>query len=360
MAEKSALIAMSGGVDSSAAAQLMLEAGYRCEGCTMKLYRNGKGELCRAKSCCSLRDMDDAAKVAALLEIPFSVVDLTGTFREKVVDKFVRVYEEGGTPNPCIDCNRYLKFDALLRLAEEKGLSCMVTGHYARIERSGDKFLLKKGLDEAKDQSYVLYMLTQAQLARIRFPLGDKTKEEIRALAGDMGFPNAQKPDSQDICFVPDGDYAAFLERYRGKPYQEGDFVDETGRILGRHGGAVRYTLGQRRGLGLPMGERAYVCGKDMEKNTVTVGPETALYIKTVWAGDMNWVAGEVPGGPIRVKAKTRYRQREEPAWAYPVEGGVRLEFDAPQRAVTPGQAAVLYDGDTVLGGGTVLPPEKP
>lgn len=343
--KKSALIAMSGGVDSSAAALLTLEAGFRCEGCTMKLCP-GSG---------SSRDREDAARVAALLDMPFSVLDLTGPFRERVMDKFVRVYEEGETPNPCIDCNRELKFGALLREAERRGLSYVVTGHYARIEEQDGRFLLKKGLDESKDQSYVLYMLTQEQLSHIRFPLGDKTKEEIRALVERMGFPNAQKPDSQDICFIPDGDYAAFLERYTGKTYPEGDFVDARGQVLGRHRGAVRYTLGQRRGLELPMGERVYVCGKDMEKNTVTVGPEEALYAGTVRVGEMNWTAGEVPAEALRVKAKLRYRQREQWAWAYPEGEEVRLEFDEPQRAAAPGQAAVLYDGDTVLGGGTIL-----
>lgn len=355
MVEKSALIAMSGGVDSSAAAQLMLEAGYRCEGCTMKLYRNGKGELCRAKSCCSLRDMDDAAKVAALLEIPFSVVDLTGTFREKVVDKFVRVYEEGGTPNPCIDCNRYLKFDALLRLAEEKGLSCVVTGHYARIERSGDKVLLKKGLDEAKDQSYVLYMLTQAQLARIRFPLGDKTKEEIRALAGDMGFPNAQKPDSQDICFVPDGDYASFIERERDVAFPEGNFVTRDGIVVGKHKGVIHYTVGQRKRIGIALGYPVFVLEIRPETNEVVVGRREESLIRRVRADNLNFMSVEDLTEPRRLWAKIRYNHKG--AWCMAQKTGeneICCTFDIPQQGAAPGQALVLYDGEYVLGGGTI------
>ena len=353
--EKTVLVAMSGGVDSSVCAHLLMEAGYDCQGCTMRLYRNGKGELCRSKVCCTLRDMDDAARVCSLLEIPFSAADLTGLFREKVVDKFVGVYESGGTPNPCIDCNRHLKFDAFLQEADRKGLWYMATGHYARVgyDRDLGRWILRKAVDESKDQSYVLYMLTQEQLSRTLLPLGERRKEEIRELAQALGFPNAQKPDSQDICFVPDGDYAAFLEEYTGKTYPPGDFLDREGQVVGRHQGAVRYTVGQRRGLGLPMGERIYVVGKDMERNTVTVGPESALYSTVVWADEVNWIVP--PTGPFRARAKTRYRMTEQPCAVYPQGEKVRVEFDAPQRAVTPGQALVLYDGDLVLGGGTIL-----
>ena len=325
----------------------------------MRLYQNGPGQVCLQRSCCSKRDMEDAAKVCALLDIPFTAVDLTDTFRREVIDKFVRVYEEGGTPNPCVDCNRHLKFSALLDVAREKGLWYVVTGHYAQVEydqRRG-RWLLRKAADPAKDQSYFLYMLTQEQLSHIQFPLGKMTKGEVRSLADSLGLPVAAKRDSQDVCFIPDGDYGAFLERYTGKTYPSGDFVDETGQVLGRHKGAVKYTIGQRRGLELAMGERVYVNRKDMAANTVTVGPDSSLYTATVWAEEMNWMAIPDPAEPIRAWARTRYRMIEQPCTVYPLgEGRARVEFDAPQRAVTPGQALVLYDGDVVVGGGTSLP----
>ena len=355
--QKSALIAMSGGVDSSVAAWIMLQKGCLCEGTTMRLYRNTDIGLSQFHTCCSQKDIDDASEVAFQLNIPYEVLDFTVDFRERIIGKFIRTYEAGGTPNPCIDCNRYLKFDKLLRYAGDKGLDYVVTGHYARIEydRASGRYLLKKALDTGKDQSYVLYMLTQEQLAHIQFPLGNRTKKEVREIAEHEGFRNARKHDSQDICFVPDGDYVRFLEQYTGKRYPAGDFLDLEGRTVGRHGGAVRFTLGQRKGLGLAMGEPVYVCGKDMTANTVTVGPENALYSSTLLAEDMNWIS--IPGlkEPIRVKARTRYRQTEQWATVFPArDGKIRLEFDAPQRAVTIGQAVVLYDGDLVVGGGTI------
>ena len=295
--------------------------------------------------------------MAFQLDIPYEAVDFTADFRERIIDKFVRIYEAGGTPNPCIDCNRYMKFDLLLQLADRKGLQTVVTGHYARVERGAatGRYLLKKALDSSKDQSYVLYMLTQRQLARIRFPLGEMTKAEVRALAAEQGFCNARKHDSQDICFVPDGDYARFMEGYTGRRYPEGDFLDLQGRPVGRHRGAVRYTIGQRKGLQLALGEPVYVCAKNMTENTVTVGPETVLYARGLLAEEMNWIAFPEPERPFRVQAKTRYRQAEQWATAFPEPGGrLRLVFDQPQRAVTPGQAAVLYDGDLVVGGGTI------
>lgn len=360
--EKSALIAMSGGVDSSVAAWLMLHRGYRCEGTTMRLYRNEDIGLSQFHTCCSQRDIDDASEVAFQLDIPYEVLDFTMDFKEQIISKFVRTYEMGGTPNPCIDCNRYMKFDKLLQFAGEKGLNYIVTGHYARIEYDGKsgRYLLKKALDTGKDQSYVLYMLTQEQLAHTQFPLGDKLKAEVRKLAEQLGFCNARKHDSQDICFVPDGDYVKFMEQYTGRHYPEGDFLDLEGKTVGRHRGAVRYTLGQRKGLNLAMGAPVYVCGKDMCANTVTVGPEDALYSRVLFAGEMNWISVPQLDGPMRVQAKARYRQTEQWATVYP-EGPerIRLEFDEPQRAVTVGQAVVLYDGDVVVGGGTIteVPP---
>lgn len=352
-----ALIAMSGGVDSSVAAYLMQRQGFRCRGTTMRLYRNADLGLSAFHTCCSQRDIDDASEVAFQLDIPYEVLDFTADFRERIIGKFIRVYEGGGTPNPCIDCNRYLKFDKLLEFAGRQGLDWVVTGHYARIEYSAaaGRYLLKKGLDADKDQSYVLYMLTQRQLAHTRFPLGELTKAQVRELAAQLGFCNARKHDSQDICFVPDGDYVRFMEQYTGKRYPDGPFLDRNGTAVGRHRGAVRYTVGQRKGLGLAMGAPVYVCKKEMQTNTVTVGPESALYADCLFAEEMNWISIPCLEGPLRIRAKTRYRQAEQWATAYPAGADrIRLEFDQPQRALTVGQAVVLYDGELVVGGGTI------
>ena len=343
-----ALIAMSGGVDSSVAAHLMLQKGHDCIGATMLLC----GALAPGGGA------QDAAAVAERLNIPFYVFDHTETFREKVVDSFVRCYEEGGTPNPCLYCNRHLKFDALLRDAENLGCDRIVTGHYAAIvqDAATGRYLLKKAADKAKDQSYFLSCLTQYQLAHTLFPLGAMTKEQVRAIAEAEGFVTAKKKDSQDICFIPDGDYRSFLERYTGSVYPAGDYLDLSGKVVGRHSGAVGYTIGQRKGLGIALGEPVYVCSKDMEKNTVTVGPDAALYRKDLVAGDWNWIAIEALTEPIRCRARVRYRHTEQPATVYPLpDGKARVEFDAPQRAITPGQTVVLYDDDTVIGGGTIL-----
>ena len=356
--KKTALIAMSGGVDSSVAAWLMLREGYDCMGVTMRLFRNPDIGRSLTHACCSLADIDDAAEVAFQLDIPHAVPDFTAEFRKQVMEKFVRVYENGGTPNPCIDCNRYLKFDRLVKYADEQGMEYVVTGHYARIEydREKERYLLKKALDRSKDQSYVLYMLTQEQLERIRFPLGGLRKSEVREIAERQGFCNARKHDSQDICFVPDGDYGRFLETFTGSRRPEGAFLDENGRRIGTHRGAEKYTIGQRRGLGVAAGGRLYVVAKDMESNTVTLGPDAALYRSSLLAGELNWISGTVPDRALRCKAKTRYRQTEQWASVDPLgEGRVRVMFDEPQRAIAPGQAVVFYDGDTVLGGGTIL-----
>lgn len=251
-----------------------------------------------------------------------------------------------------------MKFSKLMEAAEAMGLCYVATGHYARVDqdpRSG-RWLLKKALDAGRDQSYFLYTLTQRQLSRICFPLGGMEKRQVRELAGRLGFVNAQRKDSQDICFIPDGDYGAFIESYTGKSLSAGDFLDQEGRIVGQHRGAARYTLGQRKGLGLSLGEPVYVCGKDMAANTVTVGPERALYAWEILVEDLNWIAVEGLDGSMRVNAKTRSRQREQEAELFPETGGrVRIVFDQPQRAVTPGQAAVFYDGDSVVGGGTIV-----
>ena len=353
-----ALIAMSGGVDSTVAAYLMKQAGCRCMGATMRLYQNEDLGQSGFHTCCSAKDVEDAAEVAFQLDIPFEVVNYTEEFREKVIAKFIETYEAGGTPNPCIDCNRTMKFDKMLDFAREHGLDYVVTGHYARIEQdpATGRWLLKKGIDEGKDQSYVLYNLTQEQLAHVRLPLGALHKTEVRAIAEQQHFINARKHDSQDICFVPDGDYEKFMEDFTGKHYPDGDFLDTEGRKVGTHKGAVRYTIGQRKGLGLAMGAPVYVCAKDMEANTVTVGPEELLFDRIVYADEVNWIAIPELTGPLRVTARTRYHQVEQPATVYPAgPDGFRLEFAQPQRAPTPGQAVVLYQGDTVLGGGTIV-----
>ena len=353
--EQKALIAMSGGVDSSVAAYLTKAAGYRCIGATMRLFDNELLGQEQESSCCSLSDVEDARSVAFRLGMPYYVLNFREEFTEKVIEKFARAYEQGATPNPCIDCNRYLKFEALLARAQVLGCQWVVTGHYARIVEENGQLLLKKAVDRAKDQSYFLYTLTREQLRHIRFPLGELSKEQAREIAAQQGFLNARKRDSQDICFVPDGDYLAFLERYRRKSSRSGDFLDQSGRKIGTHRGAAGYTLGQRKGLGVALGQPVYVCGKDMVRNTVTLGPDEALYRRTLVAGDWNWLAIEPPREPLRCAAKTRSRQAEQPGWLSSApDGRARFTFDEPQRAITPGQAVVLYEGDTVLGGGTI------
>ena len=353
MEQKKALIGMSGGVDSSVAALRMLQSGYECIGATMRLFDSAEQE----STCCSLEDVEDARAVARKLGIPHYVFNFKEEFDRQVMAKFARCYEAGLTPNPCIDCNRHLKFRKLLHRARELGCEYVVSGHYARIRRDPQtgRYLLYKAVDSTKDQTYFLACLDQEQLAHIQFPLGDLTKHQVREIAQAQGFVNARKHDSQDICFVPDGDYVAFLERYTGKQYNPGDFLDLQGQVVGRHRGAVAYTLGQRKGLGLAMGAPVYVCGKDMEKNTVTVGPSQALFSRGLRANDWQWYPFESLIEPMVVTVKTRHSQMEQAATVYPeADGFARVEFDAPQRAVTPGQAVVLYQENLVVGGGTI------
>ena len=350
------LIAMSGGVDSSVAAKLLCDAGNECIGCTMKLFDNCDAGLSRSRTCCSLDDIEDARSVAFSLGMRYYVFNFKDDFREKVIKKFASAYLAGQTPNPCIDCNRYMKFDKLYERARLLGCDKIATGHYARIEFDGEKYMLKKARDESKDQSYVLYMLTQEQLAHTLFPLGELIKSETRAIAEASKLTNPQKPDSQDICFVPDGDYAAAIERLTGKTSAPGNFIDTDGNVLGTHRGITHYTIGQHRGLGLALPERRYVCKIDAGSGTVTLGSGTELYSREVLVRDFNWISGEAPSGPIRCSAKIRYRQPEQAANVEPLsENEALIRFDTPQRAVTPGQSAVLYDDDTVLGGGIIV-----
>ena len=341
-----ALIAMSGGVDSSVAAYLMQQKGFRCGGAIMRLWEP-PGSTSTA----------DAQTVAQRLGMDFHILDASLPFRELVVDYFVNSYEKGLTPNPCVQCNRYLKFSYFLDRALELGYDAIATGHYARIRQDPDtgRYLLCKAADESKDQSYFLACLNQHQLAHAHFPLGALTKQEARAIAEAQDLITARKKDSQDICFVPDGDYVAFMKSYTGKDYPAGDYLDLTGKVVGKHCGAVCYTLGQRKGLGIALGAPVYVCSKDMEANTVTVGPESALFATTLAADSWNWFPFESLTEPIRVMAKARYRHIPQPATVYPMAGGkAKVVFDAPQRAMTPGQSVVLYDGDVVVGGGII------
>lgn len=350
-----ALIAMSGGVDSSLAAKLMKDKGFDCIGCTMKLYHNEDAGIESSRTCCSLDDVEDARSVAYKLGMPFYVFNFTDAFRDTVIRKFIESYENGITPNPCIDCNRYMKFDKLYERAKTLGCDYIVTGHYARIEEENGKFVLKKALEETKDQSYVLYSMTQDQLVHTMFPLGSMQKTEVRAIAEESGFVNADKPDSQDICFVPNGDYASVIELQTGKESAEGNFVDKQGNNLGRHKGMIHYTIGQRKGLGVSSTEPLYVCNICPKDGNVVLGSNDDLFSREADVSDFNWISGEVPGSEFRCKAKIRYRQPEQ--WVTVIPTGadtVHIVFDEPQRAITPGQAAVFYDGDTVLGGGTI------
>ena len=351
-----ALIAMSGGVDSSVSALLVKQQNFDCIGCTMKLYDNQDANVAREKTCCSLDDVADARSVANRLQIPYYVFNFTDDFRAKVIHKFIDCYEHGITPNPCIDCNRYLKFDKLYERAKVLGCDYIVTGHYARIEKSGDKYYLKKAVDLSKDQSYVLYHLTAEQLAHTMFPLGNLTKTQVRAIARENGFVNADKHESQDICFVPNGDYAQVIEHHTGKTYPAGDFVDKAGHVLGQHRGIIHYTIGQRKGLAISADRRLYVCSICPEKNTVCLCDRDELLQPSATAVEFHWINGVPAQSKFRCQVKIRYNQKEQPATVEVLAPDrVKIIFDQPQRAITPGQAAVLYDGDIVLGGGVIM-----
>lgn len=342
--------AMSGGVDSSAAALLAVRAGDRVTGVTLRLHDYG--------GCGSEQDAADAQAVCAALGAGHRIWDARDLFLKEVVDPFAQSYLAGHTPNPCIRCNARLKFGFLLDKALEEGAEWVITGHYARVQydEARGRWLLKKGLSEQKDQSYALYTLTQHQLAHLRLPLGEMDKEAVRALAREAGFANCGKPDSQDICFVPDGAYARFIWEHTGHTPEPGDFIDVDGCILGQHAGIECYTIGQRKGVGLSGAHPYYVVAKNADRNTVMLGEDEDLWREDLTAGELNWIAFDALTAPLRCAARTRYHQAETPCTVTPgEEGQAEVRFDAPVRAITPGQAVVFYDGDVVLGGGTIL-----
>lgn len=353
--KKRVMLGMSGGVDSSVAALLLLRAGYDVAGVTLRLRPDEYMSGSRAGGCCSLDDIDDARRVCYKLGIEHMVLNMTELFERDVIDYFASQYRAGLTPNPCIACNRYIKFGAMLERARALGFDYIATGHYAVIEQNGQgRWLLKKS-PAAKDQSYVLYTMTQEELAHTLMPVGRYSKPEIRAMAEEAGLPVAHKSDSQEICFVEDDDYAGFVERYTGEKAAQGDFLDQAGNVIGRHRGVTHYTVGQRKGLGVSFGRPMYVTKIDAVHNTVTLGEEGAQYSRILEAADLRWVAFDAPAGEMETEAKVRYAASPAKAKLTPLSGGrVRAEFQEPQRAVTPGQAVVFYDGDVVLGGGTI------
>lgn len=356
---KKVMVGMSGGVDSSVAALILREQGFDVTGVTLKLFSDE--ELAEAqkegKTSCALSGIRDAKCVADRLGFEHEVFDLTDCFREYVMKQFADSYICGRTPNPCIECNKYVKFGEMLRLAQERGYDYIATGHYAvsEYDEKSGRWLLKRSADRSKDQTYMLYSLTQEQLSHTIFPLGSIEKSKVRELAEEAELVNSDKPDSQDICFVPDGRYAEFIRRFTGAEIIEGSFVDINGKKLGTHRGIINYTIGQRKGLGISLGRPAYVVKKDVASNTVTLGEESDLYTRTLIAQDVNLISVEELTEPMRVTAKTRYSQTEQPAVVSCLGNGeYMVEFDEPQRAVTSGQAVVLYDGDIVVGGGRI------
>ena len=350
----SVLVAMSGGVDSSVAACLLLEQGYEVVGSHLKLVHTGGVE----HGCCGPAAEADARTVAEHAGFTFEVVDLSAEFEERVVAEYVEDHEAGRTPNPCVRCNERIKFGAFLDRADDLGVDLVATGHYVRTDRGTDgRWLLRRGLDRSKDQSYVLAGLSQDALARSRFPVGEQTKAETRSHAERLGLPVAGKPDSQDLCFAPAADAGAFIEARAPHLVREGEVVDPDGRVLGTHTGTHRYTVGQRRGLGVSTGSRAYVIEVDPAANRVVVGSGELLARRGLMAERMNWVAGR-PEGPFEAEVKIRYRGPDVPAVVEPIGPvAARIEFRSPQRAVTPGQAVAVYDGDEVVAGGTIAIP---
>ena len=344
---------MSGGVDSSVAALLLQQQGYEVLGVTMKLYSLDNADLPDYyRGCCTVDDVEDARMVCHRLGVPHYVFNVQREFQTFVIDYFCSEYQKGRTPHPCIACNDKIKFNFLVNRAQVMQADYVATGHYARIEPGQDGLLLKKGVDEGKDQSYVLFGMGQQELSHTLMPVGAHSKDSIRRMAQEAHFPNADKPDSQDICFIPFGDYKAFLQEKIGT--NPGDIVDSSGAVLGQHRGIEFFTVGQRRGLGLTSAEPLYVLNVDAETNQVLVGPEADLYRGQLYLSRVSYVSGHPPAEPVRVGVKIRYKFEEAGATLCPQGEGATVNFDQPLRAVTPGQAAVLYQGDTVLGGGFI------
>ena len=346
---------MSGGVDSSVAALLLKRQGYEVIGVTMRLWTVEREDVpASSKRCCSVEDVDDARRVCQLIGVPHYVQNFEREFQQHVVDYFVREYDRGRTPHPCLACNDKIKFDFLLRRAMFLDADYIATGHYARVRRNGSVLSLLKGIDPGKDQSYVLFTLGQAELRRLLLPIGEYPKGEIRQIAADAGLPVADKPDSQEICFIPDGDYRKFLaERASPKP---GDFVDSDGRVLGKHPGIQFFTVGQRRGLGLQgnTGDPMFVIRIVAGENQVVLGRRDELDQRQLWASRVTYVGDHTPNGPLEISAKIRYNADDSHATLIPDGDTAEILFHTPQRAVTPGQAVVFYDGDEVLGGGMI------
>ena len=341
------LVGMSGGVDSSVAALLLKNDGYSIDGVTLSLYDGEK--------CGSSKDIEDAAAVCEKLNLKHFVFDFKDKFKTAVIEKFIAEYQSGNTPNPCIECNKHIKFGEMLKAANEIGYQKIATGHYAQIKKQGDRFVVTKALDKSKDQSYVLYSLSQNQLANTLLPLGSFSKAEVRALAEQNGLITAHKSDSQDICFVPDGDYTDFISKWLGVTFPKGDYIDLSGKVIGSHAGMIRYTIGQRKGLGMGFGKHMYVLDKLPNENKVILGDEEHLFKTKVLVKDVNFMAMEKLDAPINCLGKLRYRHNEQPCRITPLSDDVLLaEFNEPQRAPTYGQAAVFYDGDTVICGGVI------
>jgi len=350
------LVALSGGVDSAAAALILTDSGYTTAGVTMKLCTKDIGENDGEAVKATTQDIRDAKSICDSLGIEHYTLSYNESFCKNVIEKFIDEYKKGGTPNPCVECNRKIKFGVLLDYAVKNGFDKLATGHYAKTEQnSNGRYLLKCAADKRKDQSYFLWSLTQEQLSRVLFPLGDMAKDEIRTLAASRGFVNAHKSDSQDICFIPDGDYARFIENYTNETFPEGNFIDIDGNVLGKHSGIIRYTVGQRKGLGIALGKPAFVKEKDPIANTVTLCNDSELYSKTVFAENANFSAVDRLDGPTKLSAKIRYRHTPSLATVTQTSPSTfTVEFDEPQRAAAKGQSVVLYDGDTVIGGGVI------